>query len=101
MCGHHLELPLRAMRMLIAFLLLISFKELGSAEPCNPAIDGTYCASAPKPLPRAASSTDKRFESLGASLSASQYDQPATLGTITFRGDGTRCIGLLRRGGCQ
>jgi hypothetical protein len=88
-------------RIIIALFLLVLVNELGGAQPCNPAIDGTYCAGAPNSRPPAASSTDRRFESLGASLSASQYDQPATLGAITFRGDGTSCIGLLRRGICK
>ena len=89
------------LRIVMTFLIFIPFKESGGAEPCNPVIDGTYCAAAPTPSPRATSSTDKRFESLGTSLSAQQYDQPATLGAITFRGDGTNCIGLLRRGNCR
>jgi len=39
--------------------------------------------------------------SLGESLSAGQYDQPGKLGAITFSGDGSRCIGLLRRVNCN
>ena len=90
-----------AIRIVIALFLLISFNDLSPAQPCNPAIDGTYCASEPRPSPRSTTSADKRFESLGAGLSAQQYDQPATLGMLTFKGDGTRCIGLLRRGRCE
>jgi hypothetical protein len=29
------------------------------------------------------------------------HDQVGTLGAVTFQGDGTRCIGLLRRGVCK
>ena len=72
-----------------------------SAEPCNPVIDGTYCAT---------QVIRKRDEPISGSKLAPMQgiardigpwtDQPATLGGITFRG-GETCIGLLRRGACS
>lgn len=81
--------------------------EPAQAQTCNPVIDGTYCEMYP---PRSSGSTAApsrvpSFEpirpSLGNDLSPSQDLPPATLGTITFRGDGSRCVGLLRRGSCK
>jgi hypothetical protein len=74
-----------------------------SAQPCNPVIDGTFCAEAgtrstasPNPRP-----TFDTFQTMGNDLS-SPGDLPiGTLGAITFRGNGTRCIGLLNRGTCR
>jgi hypothetical protein len=43
-------------------------------------------------------SSRTRIQGLGASLT---QESPATLGAITFNGDGTKCIGLLRRGACR
>lgn len=73
------------------------------AEPCNPVIDGTYCASQPvRPRDTSGGSAsslrpiEAPLGSLGRSL-----DQPATVGAMTFRGNGVHCIGLLRRGVCN
>lgn len=73
------------------------------AEPCNPVIDGTYCASqAIRPPSSNMGSTgglptiENSFGSIGAGIG-----QPATLGAITFQSNGVRCIGLLRRGACN
>jgi hypothetical protein len=88
-------------RLGIVILLLWPFREAGLAQPCNPVVDGTYCASLPSPPAATSNTKSQRFESLGSSLSGLPYDQPATLGTMTFRGDGSQCIGLLRRGVCK
>ena len=66
-------------------------------QPCNPLIDGTYCASQggpinPPPMPR--------IQSLSSDLGIGGGDPPATLGAITFNGSGATCIGLFRRLSC-
>jgi hypothetical protein len=74
----------------------------GFAQPCNPVIDGTYCAT----LPRSRSDIStaptriRPIQNIGEDFTT-ERDQPATLGAITFGGNGTRCIGLLRRGSCN
>jgi hypothetical protein len=69
--------------------------------PCNPLIDGTYCASAAQNpangLQSAAGVTP--IQSLSSDL-AMGGDPPATLGAVTFSGNGSTCIGLLRRMSC-
>jgi hypothetical protein len=78
-------------------------RSLAQPRPCNPAIDGTYCAEAggggapgsPSDARRAISDL-----SLGGALGGALYDKPATLGAITFGIDGSRCIGLIRRLSC-
>jgi hypothetical protein len=71
-------------------------------QPCNPVIDGTYCATQmPRsPAPSASSRVQMRpIEDIGSSIAISS-NSPATLGSISF-GRGTDCIGLLRRGACR
>jgi hypothetical protein len=72
------------------------------AEPCNPVIDGTYCATdMRRPGSSTRSSAGMRpIQSIGGDILVGQ-DQPATFGGITFQGSGTQCIGLLRRGRCN
>ena len=70
-----------------------------NAQPCNPAVDGTYCQTQINRKANAPASSGQ-FQGLGQGVSASTYDQPATLGAITFSG-GSRCIGLLRRVNCK
>jgi hypothetical protein len=70
-------------------------------QPCNPVIDGTYCATAgirsqPDP-PSTGSRRDVGFSGISG---AGFYEQPATLGAITFGSSG-RCIGLVRRVNCR
>lgn len=80
-------------------ILLAVSGTAGYSQPCNPAIDGTYCASVPVRKP-ASTAPGTSSRTLGGALSSDSYDQPATLGTITFS-DGSRCIGLLRRVSCK
>ena len=76
-----------------------------TAQPCNPVIDGTYCAEQmPK---RTKPSTTQRpsakmppIQGVGRD-NYPGYESPATLGGITFGNTGTRCVGLLRRGKCE
>jgi hypothetical protein len=82
----------------------------GHAQPCNPVIDGTYCASLPNNRPGNTAAPGKNtkldynyappIQDLGGALSPS-FDRPATLGAISFRNDGSRCTGLIRRGSCK
>ncbi|MGB6662872.1 MAG: DUF3551 domain-containing protein [Xanthobacteraceae bacterium] len=65
--------------------------------PCNPLIDGTYCASANIP---AGARSMPRIQSLSSDLGIGGGDPPATLGAITFSGSGATCIGLFRRVSC-
>src|SRR6187399_512652 len=69
--------------------------------PCNPAIDGTYCASAGiQKQPDRPSTGSTRDFGFSAISGAGFYEQPATLGAITFGSSG-RCIGLIRRVNCK
>jgi hypothetical protein len=72
------------------------------AQPCNPVIDGTYCATQPNPRLDWGTSSGGYFPPIQgiASDIGPSTDQPATLGAITFRG-GRTCIGLFRRGVCN
>jgi hypothetical protein len=76
------------------------------APPCNPLIDGTYCASAgvtraPAPQsPAGISSIQSLSSDLGIGDSLDMGGAPpATLGAITFSSNGN-CIGLFRRTSC-
>jgi hypothetical protein len=82
-------------------LALLAAAALAQTQPCNPLLDGTYCAEVKRPAsdsPRGV--ILEPYQSIGRDLSPS-YEEPATFGAITFRGDGTRCIGLLTRGRCK
>ncbi len=84
-------------------IFMVAMSPFGIAEPCNPAIDGTYCATQGSRVQDVSSrsGTVMSFGGIGSGSAAYAYDQPGTLGAITFSGDGTRCIGLLRRGSCK
>lgn len=74
------------------------------AQPCNPVIDGTYCAEEASRRANIARSPTSfpPIRNIADDFSPGQDpEQPATLGAITFRGNGVRCIGLLRRGVCN
>ena len=89
-------------RIALVTVLLLMSGASGLAQPCNPVIDGTYCAEEASRRPSNAASPS-RFEpirNIGDDFLTAQ-EQPATIGAITFRGNGTRCIGLLRRGSCS
>jgi hypothetical protein len=70
-------------------------------QPCNPLIDGTYCAEQMprKPLPTKPSISMTPIQDLGSAISLSP-SSAGTLGGISFRG-GTTCISLMRRGACN
>jgi len=73
----------------------------GIAQPCNPVVDGTYCAEEAAGR-RNASPSPARLPPIRniAEDFVMAPDQPATLGAITFHGSGTKCMGLFRRGNC-
>lgn len=98
-------------RLVFAAMVAALFGAPGHAQPCNPAIDGTYCASLPKNRPGPAPPPGRTLKldldyappidgGLGSDL-LQPYDPPATFGAISFRNDGSRCIGLVRRGNCK
>ena len=64
-------------------------------QQCNPAIDGTYCATAGAAPPPSIAP----IQSLSSDLAVGS-DPPATLGAITFNSNGTNCIALFRRMSC-
>lgn len=89
------------MALLGVFILASATLALAQA-PCNPIIDGTYCATQMSRRPPAPSTADGKFrpmEGIARDIVPGQ-DQPGTLGAITFRGS-ERCIGLLRRSACN
>jgi hypothetical protein len=92
-------------RTVLAATLNVVLGASAYAQPCNPVIDGTYCASQPDPaLTGGGSGSDPLYSArVGIGTDPTQpglYDQPATLGAITF-GGGASCIGLLRRARCN
>ena len=93
------------MRTLVSAVALLPLM-LGAAaaQPCNPVIDGTYCAElgrrpAPSGTGRSSISLPP-VQNIGTDLTVGM-EQPATFGAITFQNTGSRCIGLLRRGACN
>lgn len=98
----HVTLPIAAALMPMPVLFLGDIA--GAQQPCNPVIDGTYCASQPVRRPAQAPSgrggvTIQPVQSIANDLSLNR-DQPGTFGAISFQGSST-CIGLLRRGACR
>jgi len=82
---------------------LLAQSPTGAApEPCNPVIDGTYCATQGGRLSRdsSASANMGSIQSLSGDLSLGQ-SSIATFGGISVSGNNTVCIGLLRRGACN
>ncbi|MGE3146806.1 MAG: hypothetical protein AB7K35_14605 [Pseudorhodoplanes sp.] len=71
-------------------------------QPCNPIVDGTYCTTQMgSSRPAAGGGTGMpSIGSIAADISPGQ-ERAATLGAITFQGNGARCIGLLRQSNCK
>jgi hypothetical protein len=91
-------------RSALVTTLLLMLGAPAMAQPCNPVIDGTYCAEEASRRANVARSPTRLppIRNIADDFSPGQDpEQPATLGAITFRGNGTRCIGLLRRGACN
>ncbi len=81
----------------------VAMTQPAAAQPCNPLIDGTYCATQ---MPRGLSAAQpprvelRPIQDLGSAITGS--NSPATIGGITIRGSGGgTCVGLLRRGACN
>lgn len=88
-------------RVALAAVLTSALGALASSEPCNPVIDGTYCATQVIRKPDGRTPDNKFTPLQGIARDIGPWtDQPATLGGITFRGSET-CIGLMRRGACH
>jgi len=70
-------------------------------QPCDPLIDGTYCATQGGRLSDGNSSINMQpIQSLSGDLSLGQTN-PGTFAGITLSGNNTVCIGLLRRASCN
>ncbi len=94
------------LRTVPAAILIVVHAASGYGQPCNPVVDGTYCAEQmPQGGSRGAPSSSKdRIQpiyGLGSEMNSPGYGPPATLGAITFGGKGANCIGLMRRSSCQ
>src|SRR5262249_33688130 len=76
-------------------------QQTAAAPPCNPVIDGTYCASAAgnQAVISQSSSGMPAIQSLSSDLGIGGGDPPAALGGINISG-GSTCIGLFRRMSC-
>ena len=90
-------------RTAVMTIFIVALSTPGIAQPCNPAIDGTYCASQPNSrLDNSLSASSRSNPSIGSDFFSSvRGNDPATLGAITFQSNGTRCVGLLRRSSCN
>jgi hypothetical protein len=87
-----------ASRTTVIAILMTALGTSVDAQPCNPVIDGTYCASLPTKAPNRATGAPQAG-SLGAILSSPPgVGEPGMLGAITFNSEGTRCLGGLLRG---
>lgn len=89
---------------LIAALVVVAMPGAARTEPCNPIIDGTYCATQmPKGRAAQLSAGDmKPIRSIGDDFNfSSSQDSPGTLGSISFRGGGSRCVGSMIRSRCS
>ena len=92
----------QALAMAVVLLTLSAVEHAAAAEPCNPAIDGTYCATqmpARRSNETLKSARITPLPSLGSDLSYSN-DQPATFGAIVISG-GRKCAGLFMREKCN
>jgi len=91
------------LRALLVVLAALSAAVPATADqPCNPAIDGTYCATQMRggsDVGGGSSDGAPQIQSLSNDLSIGS-NPTATFGAITFSG-GSACIGILRRGACN
>lgn len=99
-------LPRVSARLTIAIIAALAFGSPATAQPCNPVIDGTYCADN---MPKRGSKTTSTSRSSAKMRpiqpirdpSSSFQDTPGTFGGISFSNTGERCVGLMRRGRCR
>lgn len=85
-------------------LIAVVVPSPAQTEPCNPIIDGTYCATQ-MPKNRSATSPSKGMDPIrpvGGDFDWSgSQETPGTLGSISFRGGGNRCFGTIVRSRCS
>jgi hypothetical protein len=84
-----------------ALVTLAGATPAASQQPCNPVIDGTYCATQMRPGSSSivGSGGAPQIQSLSSDLSIGS-NPTATFGALTFSGSGA-CIGILRGGACN
>jgi hypothetical protein len=73
------------------------------SQPCDPLIDGTYCATQGGRLSERSSSSSVNMapiQSLSGDLALGQ-EQPATFAGVSFSSNNSICIGIFRRGACN
>jgi len=95
-----------ALQIAIAALMALACCSAATAQPCNPVIDGTFCADN---MPKRGSKTTSTSRSSAKMRpiqpirdpSSSFQDTPGTFGGISFSNTGERCVGLMRRGRCR
>lgn len=96
--------PLRMLALATIMLAGFSGAAAAADEPCNPIIDGTYCATnMPKKsgYVRSSGSSMTGLEDYSRLVpSAAVGGSPGTLIGIGTRGDRT-CFGLMRRSACD
>ena len=91
------------LRTVLTTVLVVAVHEAAGAEPCNPVIDGTYCATQgvqSRHPGGPARDTLRPIEGLGSDL-LNRNQQPATLGGITLRSGASDCISFMRRSSCR
>jgi hypothetical protein len=90
-------------KIVLAAASLVAVSSVKADEPCNPIVDGTYCATQmPKYSSSNSSSGLRPIDDMSQLVpnSAVGGSQPATLVGVSFQGNG-RCFGLLRRSACD
>lgn len=108
MTGHRTAAALKAALIpgaLVSALAVLPHAGIVLAQqPCNPIVDGTYCATqGGKPRASSGGGSANSLPPIG-SIAGDLFpdeDRPGTLGAITFQGYGTRCIGLMRQSKCN
>ena len=89
--------------LICTFLVLCIATDAMCDEPCNPILEGTYCATQ-MPKKRDTSGTSDRLQPISDASrtvpSSSVSGPPATLFGVSFQGSSS-CVGLLRRSACN
>ena len=83
-------------------LVLALHAPAAAQQPCNPLIDGTFCAEQmPRTRTPAPAPMIRPIGSIGSAISSPSNTPAGTLGGISIRPGGQTCVGLLRRGACS
>jgi|JAHE01.1.fsa_nt_gi hypothetical protein len=95
---------MRTAALVSFFCVLLAGTDAVSEEPCNPMLEGTYCATQMPKKRDTSSGTSDRLRPLsdmsGMVPSSSVGGPPATLFGLSFQGSSS-CVGLLRRSACN